>query len=411
MKRERTDLGDTTHLGFTYPLACRRGGPCLPREQGRTYELPEVRVSYIVTEIGDRQTTRVPLATLSGGSRLLGGEPLRAGLPRRCARRAAADVPGLADAPGGRGARPRGAARARRPRLARPARADRLRTAMARGAAAHGGEPTSSERSRHVPRHRTCRGERRGQAGARAPRRASSTAQRATTSPYRRAGSPGRSRRPSTVSSAGWKRTSRTSSRRGAGMAVNPRAIPLSDLRELRLPLLRTALIRIGLAARAPRAPGRRLLDRPGRRRRRRLRPDPRQPGRCDRPRPLGQHRLDPAPADGERASATSSRRASRSGSCSSPTRPTRSVPPGTAHTEMKPFMRYFGERPAVPVPSPRLEALSRRDVPGARRTRPYAEYNRLVEAASRGGSARRTRGRARSARARGSHAASRRPA
>ena len=31
-------------------------------------------------------------------------------------------------------------------------------------------------------------------------------------------------------------------------MAVNPRAIPLADLRELRLPLLRTALVRLGLA-------------------------------------------------------------------------------------------------------------------------------------------------------------------
>jgi hypothetical protein len=72
VERERTDLGDTTHLRFTYPLTCRRGGACLPREQGRRYQLPEVRVSYIVTEIGDRQTTRVPLAPLSGGSRLLG---------------------------------------------------------------------------------------------------------------------------------------------------------------------------------------------------------------------------------------------------------------------------------------------------------------------------------------------------
>jgi hypothetical protein len=72
VKRERSDLGDTTHLTFSYPLVCRRGGPCLPREEGRTYLLPEVRVSYIVTEIGDRQTTRVPLAPLSGGSRLLG---------------------------------------------------------------------------------------------------------------------------------------------------------------------------------------------------------------------------------------------------------------------------------------------------------------------------------------------------
>lgn len=72
VKRVRSDIGDTTHLRFTYPLACQRGGPCLPREQGRTYQLPEVRVSYIVTEIGDRQTTRVLLAPLSGSSRLLG---------------------------------------------------------------------------------------------------------------------------------------------------------------------------------------------------------------------------------------------------------------------------------------------------------------------------------------------------
>jgi len=72
VKRGREDLGDTTHLTFSYPLVCRRGGPCLPREESRTYQLPEVRVSYIVTEIGDRQTTRVSLAPLSGGSRLLG---------------------------------------------------------------------------------------------------------------------------------------------------------------------------------------------------------------------------------------------------------------------------------------------------------------------------------------------------
>jgi hypothetical protein len=71
-KRERDDLGDTTHLVFTYALTCQRGGQCLPRQEGRTYELPELRVSYIVTEIGERQTTRVPLATLTGGSRLGG---------------------------------------------------------------------------------------------------------------------------------------------------------------------------------------------------------------------------------------------------------------------------------------------------------------------------------------------------
>ncbi len=70
--REEEDLGDTTHLVFTYPLTCRRGGQCLPREDGRTYELPELRVSYVVTEIGERQTTRVRLATLTGSSRLGG---------------------------------------------------------------------------------------------------------------------------------------------------------------------------------------------------------------------------------------------------------------------------------------------------------------------------------------------------
>jgi hypothetical protein len=71
VKRERSDLGDTTHLTFSYPLVCRRG-PCLPDQEGRTYQLPELRVSYVVTEIGDRQTTRVSLAPLSGSSRLLG---------------------------------------------------------------------------------------------------------------------------------------------------------------------------------------------------------------------------------------------------------------------------------------------------------------------------------------------------
>lgn len=72
VRREREDLGNTTHLRFLYTLDCLRGDPCLPEEEGRTYELPEVRVSYVVTEIGDRTTTRVPVAVLTGSSRLLG---------------------------------------------------------------------------------------------------------------------------------------------------------------------------------------------------------------------------------------------------------------------------------------------------------------------------------------------------
>lgn len=71
VRPERRDLGDTTHLRFIYPLDCLRAGQCLPEEEGRRYELPEVRVSYVVTEIGDRQTTRVALPVLSGSSRLL----------------------------------------------------------------------------------------------------------------------------------------------------------------------------------------------------------------------------------------------------------------------------------------------------------------------------------------------------
>jgi len=72
VRRERSDLGETTHLRYSYPLACLRGGPCLPDQEGGRYELPEVRVSYVVTEIGDRQTTRVALPVLSGSSRLVG---------------------------------------------------------------------------------------------------------------------------------------------------------------------------------------------------------------------------------------------------------------------------------------------------------------------------------------------------
>jgi hypothetical protein len=86
VQHERSDLGGTTHLSFTYPLVCQRGGPCLPEPEGRTYQLPEVRVSYIVTEIGDRQTTRVQLPLLTGSSRLTGAnqnEPVFRADPRR----------------------------------------------------------------------------------------------------------------------------------------------------------------------------------------------------------------------------------------------------------------------------------------------------------------------------------------
>lgn len=72
VRTKREDLGTTTHLQYVYRLDCLRGAPCLPELEGRTFELPDVRVSYVVTDIGDRTTTRVPLAVLTGTSRLLG---------------------------------------------------------------------------------------------------------------------------------------------------------------------------------------------------------------------------------------------------------------------------------------------------------------------------------------------------
>jgi len=72
VRREREDLGNTTHLKFVYDLECLSGETCLPKLEGKTFELPEARVSYVVTDIGDRTTARVRLPLLSGTSRLLG---------------------------------------------------------------------------------------------------------------------------------------------------------------------------------------------------------------------------------------------------------------------------------------------------------------------------------------------------
>jgi hypothetical protein len=70
--REREDLGNTTHLKFLYDLDCISGERCLPKQEGKTFELPEARISYVVTDIGERTTTRVRLPVLTGTSRLLG---------------------------------------------------------------------------------------------------------------------------------------------------------------------------------------------------------------------------------------------------------------------------------------------------------------------------------------------------
>lgn len=71
-RREREDLGGTTHLTYLFTLDCLRGRACLPDDEGKRFELPEARVSYVVTDVGERTTTRVRLPVLSGASRLTG---------------------------------------------------------------------------------------------------------------------------------------------------------------------------------------------------------------------------------------------------------------------------------------------------------------------------------------------------
>ena len=168
-------------------------------------------------------------------------------------------------------------------------------------------------------------------------------------------------------------------------MAANPRAIPLSDIRELRLPLLRTALMRIvlallllGLLAGAwmivrDEDPGAGASLIPG------------SEG--------GVIVLDLSASIGS----TPHRRTANALRYVQETRQSfgmvifsdvayEVVPPGTPSTEMRPFMRHFGRVRLYPCirrgsrPCPAGTYAVPEDTP-------WEEYNRLVEAASRGGS------------------------
>jgi hypothetical protein len=70
-RRERENLGATTRLRHTFTLHCHRAA-CLPDLEGRRFELPEVRVSYLLSDLEERSTTRVELPVLLGTSRLGG---------------------------------------------------------------------------------------------------------------------------------------------------------------------------------------------------------------------------------------------------------------------------------------------------------------------------------------------------
>jgi hypothetical protein len=168
-------------------------------------------------------------------------------------------------------------------------------------------------------------------------------------------------------------------------VAANPRAIPLADLRELRVPLLRTAAVRIGLAllllALLAGAWAMVRDDDPG-----------------------AGASLIPGGDGGvivlDLSASIGSTPHLRTANALRYVQQTRqsfgmvlfsdvayeAVPPGTASTEMAPFMRHFGRTRLYPC----IRRGSRPCPAGTYQVpedTPWEEYNRLVEAATRGGS------------------------
>ena len=148
-------------------------------------------------------------------------------------------------------------------------------------------------------------------------------------------------------------------------MAANPRAIPLADLRELRLPLLRTAVVRVGLALLLlALLAGAWAI----------VRDDD----------PAAGASLIPGGEGGvivmDLSASIGSTPHLRTANALRYVQQSRqsfgmvlfsdvayeAVPPGTASTEMASFMRHFGTRAPVPMHPPRLAAVPGRHLPGA---------------------------------------------
>ena len=168
-------------------------------------------------------------------------------------------------------------------------------------------------------------------------------------------------------------------------MATNPRAIPLSDIRELRLPLLRTTLIRILLAVLLlALLAGAWMIVRDD---------DPAAGASLIPGNEGGVIVLDLSASIGS----TPHRRTANALRYVHETRQSfgmvifsdvayEVVPPGTPSTEMRPFMRHFGRVRLYPC-----IRRGSRPCPGGTYQVPedtsWEEYNRLVQAATRGGS------------------------
>jgi hypothetical protein len=168
-------------------------------------------------------------------------------------------------------------------------------------------------------------------------------------------------------------------------MAANPRAIPLADLRELRLPLVRTAVIRLALALTLlGLLAGAWMI----------VRDDDATAGASLIPGSEGGVIvLDLSASIGSTPhlrTANALRYVQQSkqsfGLVMFSDTAYEAVPPGTAYTEMAPFMRHFGNvrlypcirRGSRPCPAGSYEVPE---------DTPWEEYRRLVEAATRGGS------------------------
>jgi hypothetical protein len=168
-------------------------------------------------------------------------------------------------------------------------------------------------------------------------------------------------------------------------VAANPRAIPLADLRELRLPLLRTAVVRVGLALLLlALLAGAWAI----------VRDDD----------PAAGSSLIPGGEGGvivmDLSASIGSTPHLRTANALRYVQQSRqsfgmvlfsdvayeAVPPGTASTEMASFMRHFGRARLYPC-----IRRGSRPCPGGTyqvpEDTPWDEYNRLVEAATRGGS------------------------
>jgi hypothetical protein len=168
-------------------------------------------------------------------------------------------------------------------------------------------------------------------------------------------------------------------------VAANPRAIPLADLRELRMPLLRTTVVRFGLALLLlALLAGAWMLVRDD---------DPAKGAALIPGSEGGVIVLDLSASIGS----TPHLRTANALRYVQQTRQSfgmvmfsdtayEAVPPGTPFTEMAPFMRHFGRVRLYPCirRGSRPCAAGTFEVP---QDTPFEEYNRLVEAATRGGS------------------------